>query len=226
MNSPQRDLSSPPLDVSEAYDLAAPLYDAWKWQALWRAAELPFIRAVLEPQGPARLLDVGCGTGWYLQHLSPWCAEAVGVDLSQGMLAQARRRLPEAELVQADARDLPFGEGRFDLVLSTRVLSHIAGPEAALAEARRVLRPGGLVVVSDVDAAHPYAHTRLPVDQGHVLAHSYKHPRAQIEALFEAQGFASVGAALISPEGTVSAAAHLGMLAEAPIVGWISAWRG
>ena len=58
----------PALAPEAAYDLAAPYYDAWKWQAFWHAAEWPFLRDAVHswtgPAGAARLIDVGCGSGW------------------------------------------------------------------------------------------------------------------------------------------------------------------
>jgi ubiquinone/menaquinone biosynthesis C-methylase UbiE len=86
--------AEPVLAAQEAYDRAATGYDAWKWQPFWRAAEQPFIIQALADFAPdrPRLLDVGCGTGWYLRELEPLCAHTAGIDVSEGMLAQARKR--------------------------------------------------------------------------------------------------------------------------------------
>jgi ubiquinone/menaquinone biosynthesis C-methylase UbiE len=131
------------LAVENAYDMTAPFYDDWKWQQFWRAAELPFIKdCFLEINSKVvpDLLDVGCGTGWYLRNLKGLYAEATGIDASRGMLAQARLYLPQADLRFGDVRHLPFGNGRFDVVLSTRVLSHLPNPRQAIEQVARVLK--------------------------------------------------------------------------------------
>jgi SAM-dependent methyltransferase len=87
------------------------------------------------------VLDVGCGEGELARHLpqGAW----VGVDSSPAMLARA----PSPNQV-ADARALPFDDGRFGAVALLYVLYHLAQPARALAEAQRVLRPGGLVAIA------------------------------------------------------------------------------
>jgi SAM-dependent methyltransferase len=105
-----------------------------------------------------RVLDVGCGTGGalpaVLERISPG-GEAVGVDLSETMIAEARRRWASPDrplrLETADARALPFETGSFDACRTDRMMSHVPQPEAALAEMRRVTRPGGRIAVIDVD---------------------------------------------------------------------------
>jgi ubiquinone/menaquinone biosynthesis C-methylase UbiE len=74
----------------------------------------------------------------------------VGLDLVPELLAEGRKRAPEnVELVEGDATALPFDPASFDLVTTARTLHHVARPELVLAEAVRVLRPGGTMVVVD-----------------------------------------------------------------------------
>ena len=213
--------------AEEAYDLAAPFYDQWRWQALWRAAELPFvihqIRARFR-ESPPRLLDDGCGTGWYVEQLAPFCAEVAGIDVSAGMLERARDRAPQGALLHADARELPFPDQRFEVVFLARVLSHLPDADRALKEMARVLTRGGLAIVTDVDAGHPYEHTRLPLAKGHVLARTFKHPRVLIERVLKDAGMTEVQSALISEAGETTPLAHLGEEADRSVAGWMSAW--
>jgi ubiquinone/menaquinone biosynthesis C-methylase UbiE len=98
------------------------------------------------------VVDVGCGTGWYAAGLHRGCPDlagllVVGVDLSAGMLAAARAAGAQPVL-QADATRLPIADASVDVVATRGVLHHLPDPAAALAEWRRVLRPGGAVVIS------------------------------------------------------------------------------
>jgi ubiquinone/menaquinone biosynthesis C-methylase UbiE len=89
-----------------------------------------------------RTLDLGTGTGRNLPLVPPG-ARAVAVDPHPDALARARRRAPAVPLVVARAEALPFKDGTFDTVLAGLVLCSVVDPSAALAEARRVLRPQG-----------------------------------------------------------------------------------
>lgn len=103
------------------------------------------------------LLDIGTGTGRMLRLLGRRAEEAVGVDLSSDMLALARNALEQAGLDHcmvrhADMYKLPFSAGSFDTVTVDQVLEHAEAPARVIAEAARILRPGGnLLVVDRVD---------------------------------------------------------------------------
>jgi ubiquinone/menaquinone biosynthesis C-methylase UbiE len=87
--------------------------------------------------GPARTLDVACGTGFMTRHLR---GEVVGLDQSEAMIAVAQERLPETVFVQGDALDLPFRDGAFDRLFSSYFYCHLEEDDRVrfLAEARRV----------------------------------------------------------------------------------------
>jgi ubiquinone/menaquinone biosynthesis C-methylase UbiE len=99
--------------------------------------------------GPGvRLLDVGCGPGTITAAAAARGAHAVGVDLAAGMLAVGRERHPGLDLREGDAEALPFADGTFDAVVGGFVLNHLPSVETAVAEAARVLAPGGRLAVA------------------------------------------------------------------------------
>lgn len=128
-----------------------------------RALELPAqaVEAALTALIPntvnPRLLDIGTGTGRVLELLSPRIRQGVGVDASKAMLALARARLASAEHAHcavrlADMYRLPLPDGAFDVAVLQMILHYAEDPAGALAEAARVLAPGGLAIVIDLTA--------------------------------------------------------------------------
>jgi ubiquinone/menaquinone biosynthesis C-methylase UbiE len=104
----------------------------------------------------ARVLEVGCGTGVLTRVLATWpdVAQVVGVDLATALVARARELaadLPSARFEEGDARSLRYDSGSFDVVVFDSTLSHVPEPTAALAEAFRVLAPGGVLAAFDGD---------------------------------------------------------------------------
>jgi ArsR family transcriptional regulator len=113
----------------------------------------------LIPENAGRLLDIGTGTGRLLELLAPRIVQGLGVDASKQMLALARSRLARADLSHcavrlADMYRLPLSDAGFDLALLHMVLHYAEQPEFVLAEAARVLRPGGWLIVVDLAAHH------------------------------------------------------------------------
>lgn len=106
----------------------------------------------------ARVLEIGCGTGAVIRVLAdhPDVAEAVGVDPSGVFIAKAREMgtaLGDVAFEVGDGRALRFADRDFDAVVLHTALCHIPEPERVLAEASRVLRPGGTLAVCDGDYA-------------------------------------------------------------------------
>ena len=87
-----------------------------------------------------RVLDVGCGLGALSAAAAARGAVVTGVDLAEGMLAEARRRHPDVEFVHADAEALPFADGAFDVALGAFIVNHLPHAERAAAELARVAR--------------------------------------------------------------------------------------
>jgi ubiquinone/menaquinone biosynthesis C-methylase UbiE len=106
----------------------------------------------------ARVLEVGCGTGVLTRALACWpnVAAVVGIDPAASLIQEARRLASKHANVtfqEGDGRSLPFDNDAFDAVIFDSTLSHVPGPERALLEAHRVLRPAGWLAVFDGDYA-------------------------------------------------------------------------
>jgi len=95
------------------------------------------------------VLDLACGTGDLLSAAAGRAHRAVGVDITHRMLQLATKRAPHAALVAADMLALPFADARFDVVTTGYGLRNVPDLRAALAEARRVLAPGGRLLSLD-----------------------------------------------------------------------------
>lgn len=118
-------------------------------------AHEPELRAAMAAVGfppGGRVLDLACGDGCHLSWLRELVAEAVGVDRSPALLAEARARGPR--VVLADAAALPLADASFDGAWCANSLSSLPDPDAALRELRRVVRPGGRVAVLETDLLH------------------------------------------------------------------------
>ena len=149
--------------MKEYYDRRAREYDDWwlgrglfagRERPGWEA-ELAELARLIAGLPPGRTLDIACGTGFLTQHLR---GDVVGLDQSARMLDEARRRLPNATLVEGDALALPFPDGAFDRVFTTYFYCHLEEDDRVrfLAEARRVARE--LVVIgSDAEAGEQRA---------------------------------------------------------------------
>jgi phosphatidylethanolamine/phosphatidyl-N-methylethanolamine N-methyltransferase len=135
--------------VQRAYELYAPVYDfIFDWIfAPGRAAAVRH----LDLQRSDSILEVGIGTGLNLP-LYPATCQLTGIDLSQEMLDKAVGRvqtlaMPNVTLKVMDATSMDFGENEFDRALATYTISAVPDPVAVLREMRRVVKPGGIIVI-------------------------------------------------------------------------------
>jgi malonyl-CoA O-methyltransferase len=136
------------------YDRWAPVYD--RDGNPLQGLEGPHVRALAGDVRGLKVLDLGCGTGRHSLWLAQQGAEVTGVDFSDGMLAEARKK-PGADpirfVVHDLAQPLPFPDATFDLVVSGLVLEHLIDLAVFFREARRVLKLGGFAVISEIHPA-------------------------------------------------------------------------
>ncbi len=108
-----------------------------------------------EAHAARRILEVGCGTGRWLEALQAPHRKLVGLDPSRGMLLQARTRLPHVPFIQAVAEALPLAPASFDLIFLVQVLHHLTDPVRFIHAARRVLNAGGALALAGIDFHAP-----------------------------------------------------------------------
>lgn len=131
------------LELMRRYDETAGFYDR-RYEDTQRAKYRMVTKNL--PRGSKRILDLGCGTGMFLEEL---CAEfVVGVDASPEMLKVAKGRARGVALVRADADALPFADGSFDAVVSVTLLQNMPNPAVTVREVARVLNLGGVTVLT------------------------------------------------------------------------------
>jgi SAM-dependent methyltransferase len=147
-----RDLPSGVEETVAGYDQTATQFAArWGDLRLERALDAFCSKITSGPHRQARVLDLGCGPGRDVEFLTQLGCQVVGLDLSAGMLTKARARLPGADLVRADLRQLPFAPDTFDGAWACASLLHLRRIEfaGALSEMVRLLRrPGGLLYLA------------------------------------------------------------------------------
>jgi len=173
--------------VNERYhDLAAGSYDqkwgidfGWKGrrQVLGKVAKA--LRGI--PERPfARSLEIGAGTGYFSLNLlaAGVVVQATCTDLSPEMLSALEANASELDLdvqtVRADAEELPFADGAFDLVLGHAVLHHIPDPSRAMAEFARVLRPGGTLLFAGEPSRYGDRIAAVPKRGAHAVAPAWR----------------------------------------------------
>ncbi|MBV8358725.1 MAG: methyltransferase domain-containing protein [Deltaproteobacteria bacterium] len=200
---------------------------------------------MLDVQPSARILDVGCGTGDDVREIATLIGatgQIVGVDASDALVAESKRRatgsnLP-VEFLLGDVRKLDFPNAAFDRIRTDRVLMFVPEIEAAMAEMVRVLRPGGLLVASEIDHELRFADSRLTdIDRKVQAAWVASHPQPrlgrQLSWLFAKQGLLNVKSMpqVVRPpyqlfksfiSGFLSAAIGRGELLQVEADAWLS----
>ncbi|MBE9108208.1 class I SAM-dependent methyltransferase [Nodosilinea sp. LEGE 07298] len=138
--------------VRQQYNELASVYDR-RWQH-YIAKMLRFLKQWAMIPAEARVLDLACGTGEFERLLLQDSPDQLitGIDISEQMLAIAHQKLkpyPNVSLQLATASDLPFADRSFDVIVSANSFHYFDNPELALKEIKRVVTPGGRVVILD-----------------------------------------------------------------------------
>lgn len=181
MSAPRRTLNSA---VTGMWSLLSPAYDLpFLQQWVYRPPHDEVI-AQLRTHQSRRIADIACGTGVLSarieRELHP--DEIYGVDMSDGMLAQARAKSDRVHWLRSPAEQLPFDDGALDAVVTTSAF-HFFDQPAALREFHRVLAPGGLVAVATLSARQQLVQVPTRWKPQH------NPPPEEMRALFEEAGF-------------------------------------
>ena len=130
--------------VAKRYDLVNDLLSLGRTKA-WRKATTKLI----DPRPGMKILDLAAGTGSSSEPLAAAGADVIPADFSEGMLAAGRKARPHLPFTKADALNLPFADGEFDVATISFGLRNTQKTAKALAEMYRVVKPGGLLVVTE-----------------------------------------------------------------------------
>ncbi len=123
-----------------------------------------FIIAHLKDTSDQSILDIGCGTGAYLQLLSTYSSILIGIDTNEMNLKEATRNR-SANLMLMSAQDLAFQDNFFDVVVMVEVLEHILDDQKAQGEISRVLKPGGKLIMTVPNKWFPFETHGLKLGQ-------------------------------------------------------------
>jgi demethylmenaquinone methyltransferase/2-methoxy-6-polyprenyl-1,4-benzoquinol methylase len=130
--------------VAKRYDLVNDLLSLGQTKS-WRRATTK----IIAPRPGMKILDLAAGTGSSSEPLAAAGADVIPADFSEGMLAAGRKARPHLPFTKADALNLPFKDGEFDLVTISFGLRNTQNTEKALAEMLRVTKPGGEIVICE-----------------------------------------------------------------------------
>ncbi len=174
--------------VTRFWSLAAPLYDTPALQRWVYQPAQDEVIALLRAHGARRIADIACGTGILASRIQSEVhpEQVFGVDMSDGMLAQAKARSADVRWMKGPAEKLPFDDGALDAVVTTSAFHWFDQP-AAMCEFFRVLSPGGLVAVATISPPLPQLFWLLP-DTLTNPAHSPT--PTEMRELFTGAGFA------------------------------------
>ncbi len=153
-------------------------------------------------RNPERLIDIGCGPGAFLCRVEEAFPEIQlnALDISEEMILQTRERLSDSAIATVgDSENMPLADGQYDVVTCNMSIHHYPHPEKALGEMFRILKPGGALLLNDMDCAAPiraFANWIFPkLPGGDVKMYN----RAEIEGMMSSAGFKGIRYRKISP---------------------------
>jgi ubiquinone/menaquinone biosynthesis C-methylase UbiE len=173
--------------VTQFWSIAAPLYDLpFLQQWVYRPAHDEVIEA-LRARGARSVADIACGTGILTDRIERELHpdEVYGIDMSDGMLAQARVRSSNVKWRKGPAEHLPFEDATIDAIVTTSAF-HFFDQPAALAEFHRARAPGGLVAIATLTPRQPLPLHRLSASR---LNPAHNPSPTEMRKLFEDAGF-------------------------------------
>ncbi len=134
--------------IQRHYDEVAERYDHHYDRSRGRCYHTHLSRHLIEmlPE-TGNLLDIGCGTGLFVERYRAEGGSAIGIDISRGMIRQARRRCTQTDFIVGTGEVLPFSDASFDAIASLLAFSYMKDPQGMLSEAYRVLKPGGTIAI-------------------------------------------------------------------------------
>jgi ubiquinone/menaquinone biosynthesis C-methylase UbiE len=136
------------IKIQEHYDTIADVYDHHYDQHRGRCYHKHISTHIMNalPHG-GKLLDIGCGTGLFVDRYIEAGGSAIGLDISRKMIEQARRRCTICDYTIGTGEKIPFCDNSFDAVSSLLVFSYVKDPRSMMREAYRVLKPGGSIAI-------------------------------------------------------------------------------
>ena len=179
------------------FTTSAGQWDKLRSELFGRSFHLSALLGLLDPEW--KVGDLGCGTGQVAEVLAPWVRQVIAVDESAAMLQAAKRRvrgLANVEVRRGALEALPIPDASLDALTCVLVLHHLPAPELALAEAARVLRPGGRLLLTDM---MPHDHDTYRHQMGHVWL-GFSEP--EITRYLNAAGFEATRLQPLPPDPT------------------------
>jgi ubiquinone/menaquinone biosynthesis C-methylase UbiE len=172
--------------VTRMWSFLAPAYDHARLQRFVYRPPHDEVIAQLRAHGSRKIADIACGTGILSDRIERELHpdEIYGVDMSDGMLSQARARSDRVHWLRGPAEQLPFADGALDAVVTTSAF-HFFNQPAALREFHRVLAPGGLVAVSAMSKRKG----RVQAPSANSWKPQHNTSPAEMRELFEGAGF-------------------------------------
>ncbi len=129
------------LTIADQFDSLMNVYD------INRRLEIVFEELLPETIKGKKVLDIGAGTGWFTRYAYKRDAQVYSLDVGLELLMEVRKKAPVREIV-GNTLHLPFQTDELDIVISSEVIEHTESPEKAIHEMARVLKPGGILVVT------------------------------------------------------------------------------